>query len=176
MRRRFRVFEKKQYAGLCKQPSWKIWTISSCAQVKLELVYSRKCNEMQNQKRFNSPSTCAHRRSQGTTPSEFLAYPIVLCLERRCPTKQNTVVCLKSKYLPPQTCGLATLLLRFGMTQKVFCQNNWRESGPLKIDQHKRTAWGCTDKSAITRAKIFKIWAKCTATFTCKWGSVYFPN
>jgi len=60
------------------------------------------------------------RGGKGTTPSELLAYPIVLCLERRCPTKQNTAVCLKSKYLPPQTYGLATLLLRFGMTQKFF--------------------------------------------------------
>jgi len=41
---------------------------------------------------------------------------------------------------------------------------------------HKRTAWGCrgcgripnAEKLAIIRAKIFKIWAKDTATFTCK--------
>jgi len=32
------------------------------------------------------------------------------------------------------------------------------------------------EKLAIIRAKTFKIWAKYTATFTCKWGSVYFPN
>jgi len=49
---------------------------------------------------------------------------------------------------------------------------------------HKHTACGCRgcgripnpEKLAIIRAKIFKIWAKYTATFTCKWGSVYFPN
>jgi len=29
---------------------------------------------------------------------------------------------------------------------------------------------------AIIRANFLKIWAKYTATFTCKWGSVYFPN
>ena len=42
--------------------------------------------------------------------------------------------------------------------------------------QHKRTAQGCrgcgripnAEKLAIIRAKIFKIWAKYTATFTCK--------
>jgi len=37
---------------------------------------------------------------------------------------------------------------------------------------HKHTAWGCgrmpnAEKLAIIREKIFKIWAKCTATFTC---------
>jgi len=37
---------------------------------------------------------------------------------------------------------------------------------------HKRTAWGCgripnTEKLATIRAKIFKIWAKYAATFTC---------
>jgi len=40
----------------------------------------------------------------------------------------------------------------------------------------KRAGWGCrgcgripnAEKLAIIRAKIFKIWAKYTATFTCK--------
>jgi len=40
----------------------------------------------------------------------------------------------------------------------------------------KRMAWGCrggghipnTEKLAIIRAKIFKIWAKYSAAFTCK--------
>ena len=46
---------------------------------------------------------------------------------------------------------------------------------------HKRMAWGCShnpnpEKLAIMWAKIFKIWAKYTATFTCKSGSVYVPN
>jgi len=46
------------------------------------------------------------------------------------------------------------------------------------VDQHKhkRTAWGCrgccripnAEKLAIIWAKFFKIWAKYTATFTCK--------
>jgi len=54
---------------------------------------------------------------------------------------------------------------------------NWRSSlhsiGNRNI--HKRTAWGCKgcgripnpEKLAIIWAKIFKIWAKYTATFTC---------
>jgi len=41
--------------------------------------------------------------------------------------------------------------------------------------RHKRTAWGCrgcgripnAEKLAIIRAKIFKIWEKYTAAFTC---------
>ena len=48
-------------------------------------------------------------------------------------------------------------------------------------DWHKLTAWGCrgygripnTEKLAIIWAKNFKIWAKYTATFTCKWGITY---
>jgi len=43
------------------------------------------------------------------------------------------------------------------------------------LRQNKRTAWGCkgcgrirnAGKLAIIWAKIFKIWAKYTATFTC---------
>jgi len=40
-------------------------------------------------------------------------------------------------------------------------------------EEHKRTAWGCgripnAEKLAIIWAKMFKIWAKYTATFTCK--------
>jgi len=58
------------------------------------------------------------------------------------------------------------------------------ESCLLYCDYHKRTAWGCRGcghipnavKLAIIWAKVFKIWAKYTATFTCKWGSVYFPK
>jgi len=42
--------------------------------------------------------------------------------------------------------------------------------------EHKRTAWGCrgcgripnAEKLAIIWAKIFKFWAKYTATFACK--------
>jgi len=49
---------------------------------------------------------------------------------------------------------------------------------------HKCMARGCrgcgripnTEKLATIWAKIFKIWAKCTAIFTCKWGTVYFPT
>jgi len=38
---------------------------------------------------------------------------------------------------------------------------------------HKLTAWGCSripnaEKLVIIREKNFKIWAKYTATFTCK--------
>ena len=44
------------------------------------------------------------------------------------------------------------------------------------IDAHKRTAWRCTgcdripnaEKLAFIRAKIFNIWSKSKATFTCK--------
>jgi len=44
------------------------------------------------------------------------------------------------------------------------------------IEEHKRMAWGCrgcsrnpnAEKLTIIRAKIFKIWAKYAATFTCK--------
>jgi len=53
-----------------------------------------------------------HRRSQGGKGSmspKFLAYPVIWCHERRC-RKQNTVARLKTKYLPPQNFGLATLL------------------------------------------------------------------
>jgi len=60
----------------------------------------------------------------------------------------------------------------------------WCWQSVLDVGSHKRTAWGCrgcgripnTEKLANIWAKIFNIWAKYTATFTCKWGSVYFPN
>ena len=41
-----------------------------------------------------------HRRTQGCTPSKFLAYLVILCFESRC-LKQNTVARLKSKDLAP---------------------------------------------------------------------------
>jgi len=54
----------------------------------------------------------------------------------------------------------------------------------VMVNGHMCTAWGCrgcgripnTKKLAIIWAKIFKIWAKYTATFACKWSSVCFPN
>jgi len=63
---------------------------------------------------------------------------------------------------------------------KLWPKNNWLTKPLL----HKCTVWGyrgCghipnAEKLAIIWAKIFNIWAKYTATFTCKWGSVYFPN
>jgi len=41
------------------------------------------------------------------------------------------------------------------------------------IKDHKRTEWGCgrnpnAEKLAIIRVKMFNIWAKYIATFTCK--------
>jgi len=41
-------------------------------------------------------------------PTEFLAYLVILCVERRCP-QQNTVARLNSK-IPPPKFGLATPL------------------------------------------------------------------
>jgi len=51
-----------------------------------------------------------------------------------------------------------------------------RVSGVRHEQEHKRTAWGCrgcgripnAEKLVIIWAKIFKIWAKYTATFTRK--------
>jgi len=50
--------------------------------------------------------------------------------------------------------------------------------------KHKCTVWGCrgcgripnAEKLANIQAKIFKIWAKYTATFTCNEIVFYFPN
>ena len=51
------------------------------------------------------------RRAQWPRPLKCLAYPIILCFEKRCP-KQKTVAQLKSKILvPPKNSGLATPLL-----------------------------------------------------------------
>ena len=52
---------------------------------------------------------------------------------------------------------------------------NMATLSPMYSAGHKRTAWGCgrilnAEKLANIWAKIFKIWAKYTATFTCKQG------
>ena len=57
---------------------------------------------------------CNHRRSQcgnGTMSREFLVYLVILCFERQCP-EQITAARIKVKVFgPPQSFGLATLLL-----------------------------------------------------------------
>jgi len=51
----------------------------------------------------------------GSRPPKFLAYPVILCFEKRCP-KQNTAARIKSNILahtnllPPQNFWLATPL------------------------------------------------------------------
>jgi len=44
------------------------------------------------------------------TPSQFLAYFIILCFDRQCP-EQNTVARLNKVFGPPKIFDLATLLL-----------------------------------------------------------------
>jgi len=112
-------------------------------------------------------------------------------LSRRCP-KQNTVARLSQikRFSPPRSkfwAAYATALvghlvlavasygekLAILKISKILDCAYLHHSWQAYICMHKRTAWGCSripnaKKLAIIQAKMFKIWAKYTAAFTCK--------
>jgi len=74
----------------------------------------------------------------------------------------------------------------FGPGVQILWKNSPGQESPFKFGRsrslhHRGMAWGCREcgripnagKLAVIRAKILKIWANFTATFTFHWGSVY---
>ena len=122
---------------------------------------------------------------EGEKQSQFLSITSLLWFWRRI----RLVVHFRDKFLSFLCCGTSCFKNDFSSQ----CQKEtigWPEG--LETDivassdsvSHKRMAWGCrgcghipnAENLAIIRAKIFNIWAKYTATITCKWSSVCFPS